>query len=474
MGKATIVESLGAGYYKIMVKFDNAAIDAKITANTALIAELTAKIIQDANARRDAEDLFKYHLNYLTDFLASTTPEDQLARMEEINHATATVTKVRIDLDLAKKTEREDKLKLTALEKDNTYLEKYCPSEFEAYAWCVAYNEDLTGEIATIEIDRYIRRIPSTNQILDRSTEGIHDKTGFWLPEAPTAPTSVLQHPLASSVHATWFNTCMLPAAQRYKGYYRKAIIIRIDYELNQCDIGIFGDYNVDKFNSKLLNNEPILPRFDVYGTQQQEYRGAKIEYMGGGAETFLVDDLVIVDLHAGVGVPTVIGYYSDPRPGALFYLFSDGVDYPYYFPTFGTSRLKTALKVIENTPLIANIADYTIGFNNDTPIVGVDLLSGLGKKWYTTHGGLTIYTDTPIDGKYEAYIEAFNALPYADPLTLSMQVYKLGILIADVTFTASGYTGDVSPHLFYVNQITGHAFGVIKNGNEGYFSGIT
>jgi hypothetical protein len=53
----------------------------------------------------------------------------------------------------------------------------------------------------------------------------------------------------------------------------------------------------------------------------------------------------------------------------------------------------------------------------------------------------------------------------------LSMQVYKSGDLIADVTFTVSGYTGDVSPHLVYVNQITGHAFGVIKNGNEGYFS---
>ena len=471
MGKATIIESLGAGYYKIMVKFDNASIDAKIVANAALITELTDKIIQDASVRQDAEDLFKYHLKYLTDFLATLTPEEQIARMAEINAAQATITGLRINLDLAKKIEREDKLKRTALLKESPYLEKDCPSEFEAYAWCVAFNEDLTGEIATIEIDRYIRRIVTTNQILDRSTEDIHDRTGFWLPEVATPPISVLQHPLASSVHAAWFNACMLPAAQRYKGYYRKAIILRIDYDLNECDIGIFGNYNVDRFNSKLLDAEPILPRFDVYGTQQREYRGAKIEYMGGGAETFLVDDLVIVDLHAGVGVPTVIGYYSDPRPGALFYLFSDGVDYPYYFPTFGTSRLKIALKVIEGTPLIANIADYTIGFNDDTPVIGADLLSGLGKKWYTTHGGLTIYTDNPVDGKYEAYIEAFNALPYADPLTLSMQVYKSGDLIANVTFTASGYTGDVSPHLVYVNQITGHAFGVIKNGNEGYFS---
>jgi len=462
MGSVTILSSLGAGHYQIRVNFDNTRVEARkafiteaIAESTSGLSELETKkepLVSDLYAARDA---FNAYIN--------GAPEEGFADTAQLISLSKAVFLAQAAVEMVNREIRLLKLKKTSLEKERVYFNKYCPATIDTYAWCVEFNEDLTGTMESIEVDYYLRRDNITNQI--------RDQTGFWLPGAAKTPTNILQHPFGTSVYANWFNVCMLPAAQRYKGRYRVATIIRIDYDTDTCDFYLDSRYNVDRFNSKLLDKEPIVPRFDLYGAQQIEYRDAPIIYMGGGAETFLVGDKVIVDLHAGVGVPTVIGYFSDPRPGALIYLFSDAVNYPFYFPTFGYTRLNLSGKLSESTPLLTNIADYTIGFNNGTVVSAEDFINGTGKRWGTVDGSFFIYTDILLEGKY-ACLLVMKGLPYADPLTTSMQIYKLGILISDVTFLASGYTGVVSPHHVNIHQVTGNIFGVIKNGNEGYFSG--
>lgn len=465
MGKATILENIGAGRYRIKVHFDNAQVDALLAYNESIIVTLGAQIADNAIKKSEAWDEYQYHLNYLTAFIVDAGPIGILARQDEVHHAMGTVTQKKAAYDTAVHAEALSKLRLEKANKDIAYLTKYCPKEIEAYAWCVAYNEDLTGDLASIEVDYALHR--------DLYTQQIHDDTGFWLLDGLIAPTTILQHPLSTSEHATWFNVCMLPAAQRHKGLYRIATIIRIDYELNQCDVYFDSRYDVDKFTEKLVDKEPIVPRFDLYGSQQIEYRGAEVEYMGGGAETFLVGDKVIVDLHAGVGVPTVIGYYENPRPAAIFLLFSDAASFPFYWPRVSETRLNIAIKMVfASNPLLNHYDDYSVSFNGDAPVFSTAITGDIGRRWDSTHGLLAVYNDSVVDGKSDAYINAHNMPGNLDPITYNLKIYKLGVLVSDVSFIASGYLGVTSPHHVIVSQTVGRLFGVIRNGNEGYFSG--
>jgi len=460
------LENMGKGRYKIKVHFDNAQIDALLAYNQAAIDTLTPQINDDRIRKNAAWDDYQYHLSYLTDFIISAGPDGIVARQDEVTHAMATVTTKKVAYDEAAQTEALSKLRLEKAKKEVDYLTKYCPKEIEAYAWCVAYNEDLTGDLASIEVDYVVHR--------DLYTQQIRDHTGFWLLDGQIAPTNILQHPLSTSEHANWFNLCMAPAAQRHKGLYRIATITLIKYDENKCNLYFDGHYDVDRFApQRYIRDMPINPNFDIYGAQQVQYFDAEISYMGGGAETFLVGDKVIVDLHAGVGVPTVIGYYEDPRPGAMFLLFSDGVDYPFYWPTLGETRLNIAAKIIvASNPMLNHYADYSVSFNDDTPVYSTAISGDIGRRWTSTHGRLSIYNDNVVDGKSDAYINALNIPPGQDPISYNIKIYKLGVLVSDTSFVASGYLGDPSPHHVIVSQVTGRVFGVVKNGNEGYFSG--
>jgi hypothetical protein len=385
MGKATILENIGAGRYRIKVHFDNAQVDALLAYNESIIVTLESQIADNAIKKTEAWDDYQYHLSYLTNFIVSAGPKAIVARQDEVNHAMATVTTKKMAYDKAAHTEALSKLRLEKAKKEVAYLTKYCPKEIEAYAWCVAYNEDLTGEVATIEIDYHIKRNPSSNQIMFNPfrvspvpivyNNPDHDKTGFWLLDGG-APTSILQHPLASSVHAVWYNICMLPAAQRWKPYYRIAQILVIHEDTNKANIAISGDYNVNKYSEELTGPAPIVPEFDV--TQQVLYIDANVSYMGSGVETFMVGDWVIVDLHGGVGVPTVIGYYENPRPGAIYIFDSNTVNVPNetgkpYMRAGGSYHFAI-------NDLLINHTDYTVTMNGIT--LDYSPMSGGGGQW--------------------------------------------------------------------------------------------
>ncbi len=340
MGRATILENKGKGYYKIRVLFDNAAIDVKKAYLTEQVGQYTTEIAAQELFVLEWRDYLKEWMDYLDAYIVGHTEQQILANPKEIYTIQTKVYFHRIQYDFEKKKLATLKMKKLKAEKELLYITKYCPDYIDSYAWCVAYNENLTGTVATIEIDYNVRRDNNTNQIIDRRVAGSGNaepamsKTGFWLFDGAGTIDSKLQHPLASSPHALWFNICMLPAMQKWKGRYRVAIIEVIDYETNTCDIGIYGGYAVDKFQQNLLDYEPIIPHFDLNNTQQNKYKDVKANYMGTGMESFQVDDLVILDLHNGVGDPTIIGYYDNPRETTLFKIWADD-DFPVYDPSF-------------------------------------------------------------------------------------------------------------------------------------------
>lgn len=305
MGKATIIESLGAGHYRIMVQFENAKVEARLTSIDQKIADSTTKLIalglkvSEAKTQYNSDMVAIYeYINYSNQPGNPPLDLNELAQLQGIGYAS------KFNYDLLVIDEKREKLRKTSLEKEKVYLEKFCPSEFEAYAWCVAYNEGLTGIVKTIECDYLLERDVITNQT--------RNNTGFWLPDGVQTPDAQLQHPMSSGVHAAWFNLAMVPCLQKFSGRYRIATIYGLDKINNQCDLIFDGTYDVNENENKIANTSPILPV--IGNVQQMNYSGAPIIYMLCNADIFEIGDKVIVDLHHGTGVPTVIGFHDNPR----------------------------------------------------------------------------------------------------------------------------------------------------------------
>jgi hypothetical protein len=305
MGRATILQSLGAGQYHVRVEFDNAAVDAKLAAIDTKLTEITAKLAELATAKADKLALFNSASDALNAYIAITPTDSIIADPSALNTLTAALYKARLAYDKAAHDEKRAKLQKTGLEKEKEYLEKYCPADFETTAWCPQFNESLTGTVQTIEIDYLLERDVITNQI--------RRDTGFWLvdPVNHFNPVNTqLQHPLASSAHANWFNLAIAPAVQRDAPRFRVATIIDAAAHRIQFD----GQYDTEEFTTRLANEAPIFPAFN--GVQQEFYTDARFLYPC--ADIYEDGDRVIVEMApydiAPFKTPTVVGFYSNPR----------------------------------------------------------------------------------------------------------------------------------------------------------------
>lgn len=300
MGTAIIQSHLGSGLYRVKLQFDNALVQGRIAAIDARLVEITAKLAELATAKTTAKTKLDADVLALNVYIDATPSQDYAANPAQIDKLTAALYESKSAYDLIVSNENREKLQKAGLQKDKTYLTKYCPAEITTDIWCVQRVTSLSGTIKTIECDYGLERDPDTN--------GIKFDTGCWLPYQATPPDSKLQHPMATSQHANWFNLSMLPAAQKDKARYRVATVISVATGRVQFD----GQYNTEEHTTRLANKKPVFP---VIGGAQREFQdGVTFYYPCGMAGLYVNGDRVIVDLHNGVGNPTVIGFYANPR----------------------------------------------------------------------------------------------------------------------------------------------------------------
>ncbi len=236
-----------------------------------------------------------------------------------VTEANKNALKKRAELDAIDRKINQIKLYKEALTKEIAMLDAYCPSSISARAWCVAYNEDLSGETKIIEVDYAIER--------DLLTDQIRNDTGFWIPATqeqtvPTPADTILQHPSATSEHAAWFNIAMLPGAQRDQPLYRVGTIISVDESSNTCIVDLDGQSTLSEHRSRYLPNQPIHPDQDPASVT------CGIYYPPCNAKAFNVNDRVIVE-----DGNLVIGFYSHPvkcQPSTQFSGFG-----LYFWPVF-------------------------------------------------------------------------------------------------------------------------------------------
>lgn len=445
MGSVTILSSLGAGHYKVRINFDNVRVEARKTFIAETISGLLAKQ-NELEAKKAPLVVLMDEAEYFFNLYLQTAPiEEIIADQSILDALTMQAFNTRTDVERVDHEIKRLKLVKSAIEKELVNLEKTCPNTIDVNAWCIEYKEDLTGTLESIEVDYCLERDPITNQI--------RNDTGVWLPGTIKAPTNQLQHILEVSSYATWVNLCMLPAAQKFKGLYRIATIIRIDYDTNQCDFYLDSIYSVDPNINKLIDKEPIVPVFEVYGAQQIEYRDAPINYMGGGAETFLVGDKVIVDLHAGVGVPTVIGYYNNPRQGTKAFLLATNNDnYPQHWDN-GSMEVIDLLGFCNLQDMVTNADKYTIAFGAASAVhtedanVIWDHATYHNIRWMSGNSSINIVNNTLVT-------------PYTGGLTETDYLYHL----SNITNEQDNINGYSELYLFLAdtNEIT-----IFKDGIE-------
>lgn len=354
MGKVIILASLGAGYYRIKLHFDNTRVDARKTYIDTKVAEYATQLTEIESEKTLKTASLNAALAALNWYISNTAPDVYTENPAELNRLTSEGYKARGELDVILHEERIIKLKKTELEQEKKYLIKFSPADFETNAWCVEPVTTLSGIMNAIVVDYALMRDPVDNMIE-------HD-TGVWLPAMPTIPSASLIHPLSSSAHATWFNLAMAPAAQRHKARYRIATIYNLNRSADTCDLSFDGQYSVDRPSGRLIDNFPIYPQ--IGDVQYKDYAGANIVYGTCNADVFQDLDRVIVDLHDGVGVPTVIGFYEEPRvcepgSGEYFYLFRTNcgrvTDNPY---TLDITGLSVNYSVVSTSAITGSLSD--------------------------------------------------------------------------------------------------------------------
>lgn len=343
MGKATVLSSLGAGLYSIRVEFDNAWVEARLSTIDQKITELADQLTVLAPKQAAAQAEFNDGIAAVNSYISNTSAEQMATNPQTINDLTVSAYQAKADYDLLAAEQKRLKLQKTSLEKDREYFIKYCPNTLDTNAWCVVYNEDLTGTLKTIEVD-YIGG-------------------GYWLPPTAEAPDSQLQHPMATSVHANWVNLCLAPAMQKEKGRYRVATLTYVDWHEKTCNLVFNGVYDVNASSADIIEPSPILPI--INGSQIQSYSGADIDYNSMPFSNFLVGDLVVVDLHSGAGVPTVIGFHDHPRRNrGSHYVSSVSVNHQtvviydgYFYFNFITGRYELPPPALPDFPNDTGIA---------------------------------------------------------------------------------------------------------------------
>lgn len=292
MGKAIIQSHLGDGLYSVKIQFDNAKVEARKSQITTQITEIDTKLTDIAARKADAYAKFQADLSAL-----NIAIDEFNENPSEIAALTKTAYESRAAYDLIVSEERREKTKKTALEKEKQYLIDNCPAELTTNAWCVSKNTTLYGATETIEVD----------YLLNRNGSQIEHDTGVWIPatqtqSSPTPPTSILQHPMATSQHACWYNAAVLPGAQRDQMRYRVGTISELNKDWNTCTVIFDGQSSINKFDGKTVPNLPIFP--ELIDTVS-----ATIEYPPCNGQAFEIGDRVIVK-----NGNVVIGFYSNPR----------------------------------------------------------------------------------------------------------------------------------------------------------------
>jgi len=294
MGKGRIVSGGEEGLYTVELLHNRERIEAEIAQLTQLIAELDAELAELETERNELIAARDAIIAQIDAAIAAAVAEDETPDVEdlltELAQASAAVQAqdVRIALVQGRRLEavkRKDVLDAV-------------PNDPVQSAWCADFTEDLSGEVATVEV-------PAEGIVGQFATwRRVQIRPGYSGRAAYSASRDgQMFHREGQVGYQVYYNAALLPGVQRWKPQYRIGTISTIDYEADTCTITIQAE---DSSAQSLIIDPPDL---------QYIKTGVPIEYMECDSDVFEAGDRVLVEFQGrDWSSPKVIGFESNPR----------------------------------------------------------------------------------------------------------------------------------------------------------------
>lgn len=212
MGKGTILQNLGGGLYNVAIVRDLRSINNKISMIDAQLDTLNDEIIPDLESQETAAeataDTARTELNNAIDDyrLGLISKDEVIAATRNYNQKLAEWQRI-VSLLAVKKLEVE------SLEREKDFLHKsFTAAKTNLQAWCIDGQNDLTGDVGTIEVPGELGRLfiqPGYNG------NAVYN----------TARDGILQPIMSSTPAGVFLNRGILPGWQKFMPTYRVGTI---------------------------------------------------------------------------------------------------------------------------------------------------------------------------------------------------------------------------------------------------------
>lgn len=296
MGKATIVNHLGEARYTVDVHRYNTRISDDILRLQQLIAmlqqELAAAELEKDQAEIDFRDKRAVLDAAIIDYNAATTEEERRSAWKAINAAEAASLPAAQALAEANGAVAVLSLRLRIHQKRIETLQPAADATTtRTTAWCADLNEELTGEVGTIEVVR-----AGTIAELQIYPGGEAGTGAAW----SESRDGELQSTLGGTPESNFVNYALAPGADKWRRRYRYGTILSI----------------VDDSCTVELDNVAVGHQNLPVNLAVDEQVTATIRYMSCDGRAFDVGDVVIVAFEGATNdQPVVIGFRSEPQP---------------------------------------------------------------------------------------------------------------------------------------------------------------
>ncbi len=209
MGKATILDNLGNGQYKIQPILDDYKAKVLISTYTSRINDIQTNIIPATESEiSDANSQVNAAYNNLNRVIFNNASDDEKSAASE------TLTLAQKSLDNLRNKLSSSKLQVTSMQQRIVLLQNLLLSK-PVDVWCADCSRNLSGEVATIELyglptHLLIHPGHENDALYTPRTHGKNTPTAYLTPEAAA------------------YNFAMFPAWQKWRPTYRVADIDRI------------------------------------------------------------------------------------------------------------------------------------------------------------------------------------------------------------------------------------------------------
>ena len=294
MGKGLIVSGGTDGLYTIKLLHDRTRIDAELQA----LGEQLTQLQADLDALETEREELVFERNAIATEIDQTVDAADEGEIPDVEALLVELAQVSAQIQSMDVRIGTLKGRILVAKKRKQQLESV-PEDPQQSAWCADFDEDLTGEEATVEV-------PAEGVVGQFATwRRVQIRPGF-AGRASYVPArdGRMFHREGQVGYQAYFNAAILPGVQRWRPQYRIGTISAINSEADTCTVQLQSE---DSSAQSLIIDPPNL---------QYTLNNVPIEYMDCNSLAFEDGDRVLLEFQGrNWSSPKVIGFEKEPKP---------------------------------------------------------------------------------------------------------------------------------------------------------------